>query len=265
MRIEQIRNATVRIDYAGSRFLIDPWLQETGTIAPFGSSNILRNPTVPLPKPVNTILENISAYIITHIHPDHFDVDPANWRIPPGGKALSKTTQMFVQNKADYEYMQMSGFKKVDVLTCEGTLFEGIKLIKTSGIHGERNPAGSVMGVVLQTASEKTLYIAGDTIFCDEVERALLTYKPYVIIVNACAAYNQRNGRLIMDGNDIIRIHEILPNSIIIASHMESVNHATLTREALRNQMLKNGIGDFVLIPQDGEVLTIYPETNLLM
>lgn len=31
MRIRQIRNTTLVIDYAASRLLVDPWLEEAGT------------------------------------------------------------------------------------------------------------------------------------------------------------------------------------------------------------------------------------------
>ena len=31
MKIQQIRNATIRIECAGKHFLIDPWFQKKGT------------------------------------------------------------------------------------------------------------------------------------------------------------------------------------------------------------------------------------------
>ena len=31
MRIQQIRNATLKIEYAGQTVLLDPWLQDKGT------------------------------------------------------------------------------------------------------------------------------------------------------------------------------------------------------------------------------------------
>ena len=49
MRITQVRNATLQVDYGGLRFLIDPMLGEKGAYPAFpGTQNShLDNPTVP--------------------------------------------------------------------------------------------------------------------------------------------------------------------------------------------------------------------------
>ena len=38
MRIHHIRNATVVVNYAGKKFLVDPFLSEKGTLPPFSHS-----------------------------------------------------------------------------------------------------------------------------------------------------------------------------------------------------------------------------------
>lgn len=40
MKIQQIRNATIIIEYSGKRFLVDPVLGEKGSSAPFRSLTI---------------------------------------------------------------------------------------------------------------------------------------------------------------------------------------------------------------------------------
>ncbi|MFP3458551.1 MBL fold metallo-hydrolase, partial [Psychrobacter sp. SIMBA_152] len=74
MKIQQIRNATVVLDYAGTRLLVDPYLAEQGAYPGFeGTANShLRNPTAPLPMPVAEIID-ADAVILTHVHPDHWD------------------------------------------------------------------------------------------------------------------------------------------------------------------------------------------------
>lgn len=48
--ITHVRNATLLIEYAGTRFLLDPMLADQGTFPPFpGTPNPVNNPTVPLP------------------------------------------------------------------------------------------------------------------------------------------------------------------------------------------------------------------------
>lgn len=93
MRIEQIRNAALVIDFADRRFLTDPWLQEEEDY--IGTNR--KGPAARLPKPVVEILNDVDAYIVTHIHGDHFDLEPTDdWRKVPGGRRLNKATKMFV-------------------------------------------------------------------------------------------------------------------------------------------------------------------------
>ena len=53
MHIRQTRNATLVIDYAGRRLLVDPWLEDVGTgmlaRSPWPEYNERRSPLVGLP------------------------------------------------------------------------------------------------------------------------------------------------------------------------------------------------------------------------
>lgn len=71
-----------------------------------------------LPKPTEEIYEGVDAYIVTHIHGDHFDLELVDdwWKVP-GGKRLNKSTKMFVQNEEDKQYMLFSGFYDVNILS----------------------------------------------------------------------------------------------------------------------------------------------------
>lgn len=64
MKIRQIRNATLIVNYAGTRFLIDPMLSEKGAIPPFPGAydDTTANPLVDLPVAVEEIL-NVDAVI----------------------------------------------------------------------------------------------------------------------------------------------------------------------------------------------------------
>lgn len=46
-----------------------------------------------------------------------------------------------------------------------------------------------------------------------------------------------------------------MPDATIIASHMDAVNHATISRAGLRDFLRKHGKDGRVLIPEDGECL----------
>jgi L-ascorbate metabolism protein UlaG (beta-lactamase superfamily) len=142
-KLTQVRNATLRIDYGGVRFLVDPLLAEKGAYPGFeGTTNSrLRNPLVPLPMPLEDII-NVDAVIVTHLHSDHWD-DAVKARLP-------KSLPLFAQDEQDAAQIRSAGFTDVRVLT-EASEFNGVKLSKTGGQHGTDaaiRAAGKVLGQV---------------------------------------------------------------------------------------------------------------------
>lgn len=256
MQIRQIRNATLVIDYAGKRFLTDPWFAPKGAIPGFeGTPNShLRNPTVDLTVPLSE-LTNVDAVILTHVHPDHWDDVAAT--------ALRKDVPFFVQHFGDRETIKAAGFTDVRVLT-GNPQFEGVKLIKTGGQHGSDallqaayDLLGEVCGVILKHPSEKSLYLAGDTVFNAYVEGTLSSFHPEVVVLNCCDAQVDGFGSIIMSKEHVREVCRQAPAATIVASHMEAVNHATLTRAELRQYLEEYQLTQRVRVPADGETLTL--------
>jgi L-ascorbate metabolism protein UlaG (beta-lactamase superfamily) len=251
MNIQQVRNATVIVQYAGKKFLIDPVLADKGAYPPFPNSlrQDQNNPLVSLPIPIDYIT-NVDAVIATHLHSDHFD-DVAKDLLP-------KDIKMFVQNEEDAKEVRNAGFQNVEVLK-EDTVFEGIQLTKTKGEHGRGEMvklAGNVCGVVFKHSSEKTLYVAGDTVWCEAVQEVIKTHKPEIIVVNGGDNQFFEGGSLVMGKYDIYEVYKAVPNSKIISVHMEAMNHWTLSREELKSFINEKGISSNVLVPDDGESYT---------
>ncbi|KER72393.1 MBL fold metallo-hydrolase [Burkholderia cepacia] len=256
MKIQQIRNATVIVEIAGTRFLVDPVLSPKDTYPGFeGTANSHLNwPTVELPLPVDQILD-VDAIIVTHTHLDHWD-DGAKSLIP-------KDMPIFVQHEEDANIVKESGFTDVRLMT-ESTEFNGLTLIKTPGQHGSDEAIhaighllGQVSGVVFKHPDEKTLYLAGDTIWNKYVEDNLKAYKPEAIILNSGDAQVPGLGSIIMGKEDVYKVHQAAPQAMLFATHMEAVNHATLTRKELREFSAEKGMTGFLLIPEDGETCTL--------
>jgi L-ascorbate metabolism protein UlaG (beta-lactamase superfamily) len=255
MNIQLIRNATLVVQYADKKFLIDPMLAEKGTLPPFGPGVGLppaprqdqNNPLVSLPTSIDNIISNIDAVIVTHLHLDHWD-DAAK-------EALPKEIKLFSQNEEDATEIRNAGFKNVEVLQ-EDTVFEGIQLIKTKGEHGRGEilqHAGQVCGVVFKHTNEKTLYVAGDTVWYGAVQDVIETNKPEIIVVNAGDNQFLVGGSLVMEKEDVYEVYKAAPNAKIISVHMEAVNHWTLSREELKTFINEKGIPSNVLVPDDGE------------
>lgn len=259
-QVQQIRNATVKIIYGDTTFLVDPMLAKQGAYPGFENTyrSELRNPLVGLPMPFEEIIDDVDAVIVTHTHLDHWD-DAAQELLP-------KDIPLFAQNAADAELIRSQGFSDVRILDGDAE-FGGVKMHKTGGQHGSdtlyavpelAEALGDVMGVVFEAPDQKTTYLVGDTIWRDEVEQALTQYSPEVIVVNAGAAEMTafEGDPIIMGKEDTLRMHQAAPNAAIIAVHMGAVNHMTLSREELSDYIQEVGIQDHVSIPADGEVIS---------
>jgi L-ascorbate metabolism protein UlaG (beta-lactamase superfamily) len=253
MKILLIRNATIVVEYAGKKFLIDPMLAQKGTYLPFPNSprQNQNNPLVNLPISIDNIIQNIDAVIVTHLHLDHWD-DVAK-------KALPKEIKMFAQNEEDATEIRNVGFQNVDVLQ-EDTVFEGVQLIQTKGEHGRGEilkRTGLVCGIVFKHSSEKTSYIAGDTVWYESVQEVIFKTTPEIIVANAGDNQFFEGGSLVMGKDDVYEVYKAAPKAKIIAVHMEAVNHWALSREQLKRFINEKGITSNVLVPDDGESYTL--------
>lgn len=252
MNIQQIRNATLVINYAGKKFLVDPFLAEKGAYPPFPNAarQDQNNPLDSLPVPLEEVIADVDAVIVTHLHLDHWD-DAAK-------EALPKDIKLFVQNEEDAKEVRNSRFQNVKVLQ-EDTIFEGIQLIKTKGEHGRgamANLMGQVSGVVFKHQDEKTLYIAGDTVWYDGVQEAINAHNPEVLVLNAGANQFLEGGSIVMDKEDVYEVYQAAPHATIIAVHMESANHWKLSKEELKNFVTEKGFASQLFVPADGESYT---------
>ena len=102
MQIQQIRNATLRITYAGKIFITDPYLAGKHTMP--SNKGISPNPLVELPCSEHDVIEGIEMALISHIHSDHFD--------PTAQRLLPKSIPLFCQ-PGDESEIRATGFRNV--------------------------------------------------------------------------------------------------------------------------------------------------------
>lgn len=260
MHFQQIRGATSVITYGGKKFLLDPFLAPKGSLPPVPSPyNNFSNPLVELPIPVRDIIK-VDAVIVTHMHHfDHFDDNAA--------KALPKTIPMFVQSEKEAEDMRMLGFTNVTFLMDTGVAFDGVILYRTEALHGDGVTAAyyyqksglpaEACGVVFRAQGEKTFYAAGDTLWYDGIRRAIEKYKPEVIALNAANAQMYDGTPILMGVDGVREVAQAAPAAVLIATHMDAVNHARVTREDLRKFGRANGLEQRLHIPEDGEIVSL--------
>ncbi|WP_379154941.1 MBL fold metallo-hydrolase [Paenibacillus sp. sgz5001063] len=248
MKVQLIRNAALWLEYAGTSFLVDPMFSEQEANPPIpNTANARNNPLVPLPGPVQQWLSP-DAVLVTHLHRDHWDTAAVS--------LLPHELPVLCQD-GDGETLRRQGFEHVSVIgDNEISNFQNTTLKRTDGRHGTGEIGelmGKVSGFVFRAEGEPVLYIAGDTIWCDEVKQALDEHRPEVIIVNSGGAQFLNGGHITMNEQDIVDLCNYVPEAAVIAVHMEAINHCKVTREHLRARLEQEGLLDRVKIPGDGE------------
>jgi L-ascorbate metabolism protein UlaG (beta-lactamase superfamily) len=245
MELQLIRSATVRLNFGNHIFLIDPYLADR-----FGGlsyAGISRSPLVALPFPVSKILAGVDTVIVSHMHSDHFD--------PAAQSAISKGMPLICQAEDEPEIMKL-GFENVHPIS-QKLLWRGIEIQRVNGKHGSGavlDEMGTVSGFLFEAPDEPTVYWAGDTILCDEVMEILAEKQPKVVITHSCGAVWGEGVKILMDDEQTIKVCRLSPDSIVITTHMDSVDHATVSRKMLREYARNSGIQDEqLLIPEDGE------------
>lgn len=249
MDLTLVRNATLLLDVGGRRLLADPALDPAGARpAVPNTANPRPNPLVGLPRPADEIVSGVDALLVTHLHADHLD-DTAVRLLEP---RLPLACQ-----PPDEETLGGRGF--ADVRPVSGGIdLCGIGVARTGGRHGTGEIGermGPVSGFVLRAPGEPALYVAGDTIWCEEVEAALLEHEPEVVAVNAGGARFVEGDPIIMGPEDVVATARAAPRATIVAVHLEALNHCPVSRAGLRAAVDEAGVGRRVVIPADGETV----------
>lgn len=252
MKLHQIRNATIILEYAGKRFLVDPMFAHKGE---YSLMSEIPWPLHDLPVPPKDIIKNIDAVIITHLHTDHFD--------KYAQEILPKGTKIFVQDIFDKHALEKEHFNNIEILTDEGSDFDGVKLFRTDCMHGDRDFAEHIflangmryeaMGVVFKSPDEPVLYLAGDTIWYAGVKHVIDLRKPEYIILNADCAKIGGDIPVTAGIEDIKALHEYYPEGKLIASHTDCVGNGTVTGADLRASEVK----DYLHVLTNGEIMRL--------
>ncbi len=251
MRLRLIRHATLIVEIAGVRIIVDPLLGAAGGQPPIPETpNPQPNPLVELPVPADDVVRDVQAVLITHLHPDHVDIEALT--------LLDATLPVLCQAN-DATLLARQGRGDLRPFASETALGQ-VTVTRTGGRHGHgaiADELGPVSGYVLRAQGEPTLYLAGDTVWCPDVEAAVETHTPDVIVVNAGAARFIAGDPITMDVPDVVAVCRAAPDALIVAVHMEAINHCLLTRAALRAGLAAEGLADRVAIPADGETLDL--------
>ncbi len=257
MKMQLIRNATLKLHYGGTQFLIDPYLGEKHTQPTFAGKS--PNPTVDLTIHPEEVIAGAQIVLVSHLHPDHFD--------ETAERLLPKDIELFCQ-PPDAVSLKSKGFSNLRVLENDWEK-GGLKITRTTGKHGhdERlQMMGPVSGFIFQHPDEPTVYWMGDTVWYPSVQSIVEQYRPDIIVTHSCGAiWAAGEHPVIMDEKQTIEVCQFAPNAKVVATHMEALDLATVSRTDLRQYAENNGISETrLLIPEDGEELLFQRQVSPL-
>jgi len=261
MKIHHLRSATFIIESNDHFILIDPMLGAKGSLPPFSMIRfkLERNPTVDLPDSADKLLNKVTHAFITHSqtfgfkplqHSDHLDA--------AGERLLTDRNIPVVTPNKDKRYLEKYGITVSDGINDWQTVdFIGGKLTAVPAQHGHgwiHNVMANGCGFYLELPNEPSIYISGDTVLTADVKRALTELKPDITVVATGQAQMDVGQPLLMPTDEVLTFIQLSPGKVI-ANHMEALNHCPVDRQMLRRSLVRQGISDKVLIPQDGETL----------
>ncbi len=255
MKIHQIRNATIILESGSHRILVDPMLGAPATLPPY---SVLRfparkNPLCELPPGASGLLENISAGLITHTHfgmdSDHLDAE--------GARRL-KGVPVYC-NAVDAGGLRKRGLDPRPLVMGRPTgFFEGT-ITAVPASHGGcvmSKLMGPGAGYVIRLPGAPCLYLTGDTILTEEVRNVLAKERPDVCVLPCGSAQLDFGGPVLMPLEEIQEFVRLAPGRVV-ANHLEALNHCPTTRGSLRQTLRTAGFLDRVIIPADGEMVSL--------
>lgn len=249
--VQLVRNATLVIDYAGKKILVDPMLSPKGAFQSF--AGIEKNPTIDLKMPISEITGGVDLVIVTHSHVDHFDAAASN--------ALDKSVHL-INQPADKDFFNKEGFTKAAVLD-QQMEWNGISIHRVDGEHGSGKVLemmGKTSGFVLMAKNQPTIYIVGDAIWTENINKNIKKFKPDYIVVNSGGAFipGFEKTPILMDDEATMALVAQSGKAKVIAVHMDALDHCRTTRTKLSEKAAEMNIGkEKLLIPQDGDVIKL--------
>jgi len=252
LQIQHIRNATLAITYNGVTLLVDPLFSKKEALDPIPWTNDKRNPLVELPfddERLQALINKTDAVVLTHLHPDHWDT-VAQQRIPKSMSLVCQPEDVNTLKQQGFHYLQSKGSS-----TIRG-VFE-IERVPAQHGHGElAQKMAPVCGYIIK-AGKHTIYLAGDTVWYEEVKKTIAHYQPTIIIVNSGAAQFQFGDPITMTAEDVAEVVRAGTSTTkVIAVHLEAINHCYLTRASLKEKLIDWGLEKRCVIPADGETIT---------
>lgn len=238
---------TVLLEIGGYTFITDPTLDPEGTSFVLNEHMIEKKLAGPAFIPRN----KIDVVLLSHDH--HFD------NLDNSGRTLLTQVGTTITTKSGAGRLQGNAIGLDPGEYRLYDLFDGyqVKVTATPARHGPagiEKIAGEVIGFHLAVSGPEDfeLYITGDTVYYNQIERLADTIRPRYVFIFAGAARPRGPFNLTMGTNDALDTANIFPDSTIIPLHSEGWSHYTENNEMLVNAFEILGISKRLLILEPG-------------
>ena len=253
MKITQLRNATVLVEFGANKILVDPMLAPKGALPPlklFGER--VRNPVVDLPPLSGELLASVTHCLITHCQKGHFD------HLDRAAKRWLRDRQIpVICTPHDEAHLRQRGLNVAPLAVGHHEpqpFFDG-RICTVACRHG-RGLVGLMMehgvGYFIEMPGEPSLYLSGDTILTPEVLDFLARHQPDVCLVPAGGAKFDFGHEIIMDAQEVIAFAQAAAG-VVVANHLEALSHCPVRRADLLALASRAGLGGRLLVPADGQ------------
>ena len=256
MQLHHLRSATLVIEWGAYRVLVDPMLSARGALMPFRwlAQPRRRNPTVALPANAEALLASVTHALITHCqrgHVDHLD--------GPGIRFLRERGIPVFCSAPDAAWLARRGLRPTALASDGPQPFLDGTIRRVPCRHGHGWIArfmANGSGYFLDVPGEPTLYVSADTVLTEDVRTALRELRPDVTVVAAGGARLEIGNPILMSVDEVLELITLAPG-IVVANHLEALDHCPTTRSALAEVARARGLDGKLRIPADGDVVVV--------
>ena len=245
--VTYIGGPTVLFEIGGLRLMTDPTLDVAGSFFKLNehmTETKLKGPAAMPPGYVDVVLLS---------HDNHFD------NLDNAGRAFLRQTGVVLTTRSGAERL---GANSIGLSPGESREFQipsGGWLVVTAtparhGPCGIEKITGEVVGFHLSIQGElmQSLYITGDTVYYNEIEKLAKQINPSYVFIFAGAARPRGPFNLTMGTNDALDTAAAFKHALIVPIHSEGWSHYTENNDNLKEAFNILGIGNRLVLLEPG-------------
>ncbi|MGD9808415.1 MAG: MBL fold metallo-hydrolase [Deferribacterales bacterium] len=247
-KLTLVGGPTTLIEYAGAKFLTDPTFDDAENEYNLGSVKLTKN-TPPALKA--EAIGQIDAVLLSHDqHSDN--LDNAGRELLPSAAKVYTTVSGAGRLGGNAEGLEP--WQSFDMISETG---KKIKITATPCRHGPpliEKIAGDVIGFVLQSDGEPTVYITGDTVYYKGVSDVADRFEIDLMLAFAGAARTRGPFELTMTVSDLLESAQTFAGAQIMPVHFEGWEHFTQGIDDITQAFAAFGLSDRLFIVEKGEI-----------